>query len=64
MYRMFNRGIRPIQHSSPGAMHPHEVAVHLDGITASWEIKCALVFVELHQHFALDVVNVGALYYL
>lgn len=64
MYRMSHRGVRPIPTPSPGAMHPHEVAVHLDGITASGEIKRALVFVELHKHFTLDVVNVGALYYL
>lgn len=61
---MYSRRVRSIESLSPGAMHPHEVAVHLDGITASREIKCALVLIELHKHFALDVVNIGALYYL
>lgn len=48
----------------PGAVHPHEVAVHFDRITPSWEVEGALTLVEFDQHLALHVVDVGTIDHL
>lgn len=48
----------------PGAVHPHEMAVHFDRIAPSWEVEGALTLVEFDQHLALHVVDVGTLDHL
>lgn len=45
-------------------MHPHEVAVHFDGIASSREVKGPLVFVEFHKHFALHIMDISSLDHL
>lgn len=50
--------------AAPGAVHPHEVAVHFDRITPSWEVEGALTLVEFDQHLALHVVDVGTINHL
>lgn len=60
-----NREIIPHGKAAPpGAVHPHEVAVHFDRIAPSWEVEGALTLVELDQHLALYVVDVGTIDHL
>lgn len=43
-------------------MHSHETAIHFDGITTSWEVEGTLIFVELDEYLAFDIVDIRTLH--